>query len=131
MGLPPLNGFIGEITILKGAYEVSVYWALACGLGIALCAAYLIWLFQRTMLGELQEQNKLLKDLNLREVIVFAPLLIAAFWIGIAPKPFFTMIERSTAQIVERVQPGYYAQHNMVNPLNTGSTKDSANATTR
>jgi NADH-quinone oxidoreductase subunit M len=121
MGLPPLNGFIGEITILKGAYEVSVYWALACGLGIALCAAYLIWLFQRTMLGELNEKNKSLKDLNLREVIVFAPLLIAVFWIGIAPKPFFTMIERSTAQIVERVQPGYYEQHHMVNPLKTGA----------
>jgi len=117
MGLPPLNGFIGEITILKGAYEVSVYWALGCGLGIALCAAYLIWLFQRTMLGELNEKNKGLKDLNLREMIVFAPLLVAAFWIGITPKPFFTMIERSTAQIVERVQPGYYEQHHMANPL--------------
>ena len=57
MGLPPLNGFVGEITILKGAFEVSVYWALACGLGIALCAAYLLWLFQRTMLGELTEKN--------------------------------------------------------------------------
>jgi NADH-quinone oxidoreductase subunit M len=124
MGLPPLNGFIGEITILKGAYEVSVLWALACGLGIALCAGYLLWLFQRTMLGELNEKNKSLKDLNLREVIVFAPLLIAAFWIGITPRPFFTMIERSTAQIVERVQPGYYEQHHMVNPLKTGTTAD-------
>ena len=119
MGLPPLNGFVGEITILKGAFEVSVYWALACGLGIALCAAYLLWLFQRTMLGELTEKNKLLKDLNLREVIVFAPLLIAAFWIGIAPRPFFTMIERSTAQIVERVHPGYYEAHGMLNPVKT------------
>ena len=121
MGLPPLNGFIGEITILKGAYEVSWLWALGCGLGIALCAAYLLWLFQRTMLGELNEKNKGLKDLNLREVIVFAPLLIAAFWIGITPKPFFTMIERSTAQIVERVHPGYYEQHKMVNPLKSGA----------
>ena len=52
---------------------------------------------------------------------MFAPLLIAAFWIGITPKPFFTMIERSTAQIVERVQPGYYEQHHMVNPLKADS----------
>jgi NADH-quinone oxidoreductase subunit M len=126
MGLPPLNGFIGEITILKGAYEVSVYWALACGLGIALCAGYLLWLFQRTMLGEVNEKSKSLKDLNLREVIVFAPLLIAAFWIGITPRPFFTMIERSTAQIVERVQPGYYEQHHMVNPLKTGANAGAA-----
>ena len=117
MGLPPLNGFIGEIAILKGAYDVSIYWALAGGIGIALCAAYLLWLFQRTMLGEISEKNKSLKDLNLREMIVFAPLLAAVFWIGITPRPFFTMIERSTAQIVERVQPGYYEAHHMVNPI--------------
>jgi NADH-quinone oxidoreductase subunit M len=118
MGLPPLNGFIGEISILKGAYEVSFNWALACGLGIALCAGYLLWLFQRTMLGELGEKNKGLKDLNLqREVAYFTPLLICAFWIGLAPRPFFDRLDRSVAQIVERVQPGYYQQHGQKNPL--------------
>ena len=118
MGLPPLNGFIGEITILKGAYEISLNWALACGLGIALGAAYLLWLFQRTMLGENSNaKNHGLKDLNWREVVVFTPLLIAAFWIGITPKPYFNMIDRSVAQVVERVHPGYYQQHGMANPL--------------
>ena len=118
MGLPPLNGFIGEITILRGAYEISFGWALACGVGIALGAAYLLWLFQRTMLGENSNpKNQSLQDLNWREIAVFAPLLAAAFWIGLAPKPFFTMLERSTAQVVERVNPGYYEQHGMVNPL--------------
>jgi NADH-quinone oxidoreductase subunit M len=118
MGLPPLNGFIGEITILKGAYQISLNWALACGVGIALGAAYLLWLFQRTMLGEnSNEKNHALQDLTWREIVVFAPLVAAAFWIGLAPKPFFTMIERSTAQVVERVTPGYYEQHGMVNPL--------------
>ena len=118
MGLPPLNGFIGEITILKGAYQISLNWALACGVGIALGAAYLLWLFQRTMLGEnSNEKNHALKDLSWREIVVFAPLVAAAFWIGLAPRPFFTMIERSTAQVVERVTPGYYEQHGMVNPL--------------
>ena len=70
------------------------------------------------MLGEnSNEKNQALQDLNWREIAVFAPLLAAAFWIGLAPKPFFTMIERSTAQVVERVTPGYYEQHGMVNPL--------------
>ncbi len=76
----------------------------AC-VGIALGAAYLIWLFQRTMLGETSEKNLHLKDLSAREIAVFAPLLIWAFWIGLYPKPFFAVLERPAAQIVERVHP--------------------------
>ncbi|MCW5981525.1 MAG: NADH-quinone oxidoreductase subunit M [Bryobacteraceae bacterium] len=121
MGLPPLNGFIGEITILRGAYEVSLGWAFACVAGIALGAAYLIWLFQRTMLGEITEKNAGLRDLSFREIAYFAPLLVWAFWIGLYPKPFFDILERPVAQIVERVQPGYYAERNLPNPLGTPS----------
>ncbi len=111
MGMPSLNGFIGEISILQGAYEMSFNWAFWSAVGIALGAAYLIWLFQRTMLGDVSEKNAKLRDLTPREIAVFAPLLACAFWIGIYPKPFFTVLERPTAQIVERVRPGYYAEH--------------------
>jgi NADH-quinone oxidoreductase subunit M len=117
MGLPSLNGFIGEISILKGAYQMSFTWAFACAVGIALGAAYLIWLFQRTMLGTVSEKNSGLHDLSLREIAVFAPLLVCTFWIGLYPKPFFDVLERSTAQIVERVRPGYYAERGLANPL--------------
>ena len=61
MGMPPLNGFIGEITILQGAYLASFNWAFWGAVGIALGAAYLLWLFQRTMLGEVKEKNQLLQ----------------------------------------------------------------------
>ena len=121
MGMPGLNGFIGEITILQGAYQMSLVWAVWCVLGIALGAAYLIWLFQRTMLGEIQEKNLSIADLSPREIAVFAPLLVWAFWIGLYPKPFFTIMERPTAQIVERIRPGYYAQHGLANPLLSGA----------
>ncbi|MCP5115060.1 MAG: NADH-quinone oxidoreductase subunit M, partial [bacterium] len=117
LGMPPLNGWIGEFTILRGVFEVSFWWAFACAAGIALGAAYLLWLFQRTMLGEINEPNKKLLDLNAREIAYFAPLLVLAFWIGLYPKPFFDIIDRPVAQIVERVQPGYYAEHNLPNPL--------------
>jgi len=117
MGMPPLNGFIGEIAILQGAYQMSLNWAFWGVLGIALGAAYLIWLFQRTTLGELSEKNKTLPDLTWREIAVFAPLIAWAFWIGLYPTPFFRVLERPTAQIVERVRPGYYAEHHLVNPL--------------
>jgi NADH-quinone oxidoreductase subunit M len=119
MGMPPLNGFIGEITILGGAFQVSLNWAIWGAVGIALGAAYLLWLFQRTMLGEVGEKNRLLPDLSLREIAVFAPLIVWAFWIGLYPQPYFRVLARPVAQIVERVQPGYYASHHLVNPLGT------------
>jgi NADH-quinone oxidoreductase subunit M len=122
MGMPGLNGFIGEITILQGAYQMSFNWAFWVVVGIALGAAYLIWLFQRTMLGETTPQNQGLTDLSRREIAVFAPLIAWAFWIGLYPKPFFRVLERPAAQIVERVRPGYYAEHNLPNPLLTGAS---------
>jgi NADH-quinone oxidoreductase subunit M len=118
MGMPPLNGFIGEITILQGVYQMSFNWAFWCVVGIALGGAYLLWLFQRTMLGELSEKNRDLRDLSWREIVVFAPLVVWCFWIGLAPQPYFRVLDRSVAQIVERVRPGYYAERNLPNPLN-------------
>jgi NADH-quinone oxidoreductase subunit M len=117
MGMPPLNGFIGELTILGGAYQMSFNWAFWGAVGIAVGAAYLLWLFQRTMLGEVKEKNSLLKDLSWREIAVFAPLIVWAFWIGLNPQPYFRVLERPVAQIVERVHPGYYTERHLVNPL--------------
>jgi len=122
MGMPPLNGFIGEITILGGAYEVSLNWAFWGVVGIALGGAYLLWLFQRTMLGDVQEKNLGLRDLSWREIAVFAPLVIWVFWIGLNPQPYFRVLERPVAQIVERVRPGYYAARHLPNPLETPRT---------
>jgi NADH-quinone oxidoreductase subunit M len=121
MGMPPLNGFIGELTILGGAFQMSLNWAVWGGVGIALGAAYLLWLFQRTMLGDVKEKNSLLTDLSWREIAVFAPLIAWAFWIGLNPQPYFRVLERPVAQIVERVQPGYYAQQHLHNPLDISS----------
>ena len=89
-------------------------WAVV---GIALGAAYLLWLFQRTMLGEVKEKNQTLKDLSFREIAVFVPLVVWAFWIGLNPQPYFRVLDRSVAQIVNRVQPGYYEERHLPNPL--------------
>jgi NADH-quinone oxidoreductase subunit M len=103
-GLPLLNGFIGEFTILQGAILVNVWWAVAAGSGIVLGAAYLLWLYQRTMLGEVtNEKNKYLADLNVREWAVFVPLIALCFWIGIYPKPYFHVMDKSVERIVQRV----------------------------
>jgi NADH-quinone oxidoreductase subunit M len=104
MGMPPLNGFIGEFTILRGAYEMSLVWALWAGLGIVLGAAYLLWLFQRTCFGEVGPKNAELRDLSARELWVAAPLVIAMFAIGLWPKPWFDLLDRPASVLVERIQ---------------------------
>jgi NADH-quinone oxidoreductase subunit M len=105
-GLPLLNGFIGEFTILQGAYQANIWWATLAASGIVLGAAYLLWLYQRTMLGELtNEKNRGLKDLNLREWAVFVPLIVWAIWIGVYPKPYFDILEKPVFRLVERVNP--------------------------
>ena len=103
-GLPLLNGFVGEFTILQGAFEANPWWAAFAVPGIVLGAAYLLWLYQRTMLGEItNEKNQSLLDLNLREWAVVLPLIAAAFAIGIYPKPLFDIVEKPVAQIMDRL----------------------------
>jgi NADH-quinone oxidoreductase subunit M len=112
MGLPPLNGFVGELRILAGAFEMSVYWALWAGLGVVLTVAYLLWCYQRVTLGATSAKNLALPDLTVREWAVVGPLVLAAIAIGIYPQPVFELLERPTKQIVEKVRPNYYAQSN-------------------
>jgi len=109
LGMPLLNGFIGEFTILQGAFQVSKAWAAWGSLGVVLGAAYLLWLYQRVMFGPVtQFANEELPDLNLREYATLVPLVILAFWIGIYPKPFFAYIEKPVQRIVEQVNPQFY-----------------------
>jgi NADH-quinone oxidoreductase subunit M len=111
VGLPLLNGFIGEFTILQGAFEVNWRWAAWAVSGIVLGAAYLLWLYQRTMFGPVDNpKNQVLKDLNFREVMTLVPLIVWAFWIGLYPKPFFSVLEKPVAAIVERVNPSFYGK---------------------
>ena len=87
MGLPILNGFIGEFTILQGAFAKSFWWAFFAATGIVLGAAYLLWLYQRVFFGELSNPaNQKLSDLTLREQLTLVPLVILAFWIGLYPQ---------------------------------------------
>jgi NADH-quinone oxidoreductase subunit M len=118
LGMPLLNGFIGEFTILQGAFEVNHAWAAWATLGIVLGAAYLLWLYQRVVFGNVtHEVNKTLPDLNAREYAVLVPLVIIAFWIGIYPKPFFAVIGKPVERIIQQANPEFY--HN-VSPIGEG-----------
>jgi len=72
-------------------------------------AAYMLWLYQRTMFGVCDNpKNQVLKDLNFREIMTLVPLVLWAFWIGLYPKPFFKVLERPVAAIVARVNPDFH-----------------------
>jgi NADH-quinone oxidoreductase subunit M len=108
MGLPGLNGFVGEFTILLGSTaapsfpNAGLYTALAAT-GIILAAVYLLWMFQRMFMGEVSDENKKLLDLNRREVWVMIPILILIFAIGLYPAPFFNLMSSSVGQLVASV----------------------------
>jgi NADH-quinone oxidoreductase subunit M len=110
MGLPLLNGFVGEFTILQGTFMENWRWGAWAVPGVVLAAAYLLWLYQRVFFGTVTNpKNEKLLDLTPREVLTFVPLLIMAFWIGLYPKPFFQILEQPVNQLVLNVrgpQPG-------------------------
>jgi NADH-quinone oxidoreductase subunit M len=106
IGLPGLNGFVGEFLILIGAFKANWVWAVFAITGIVLGAAYMLWLYQRTMFGELDKpENRLLPDCNLRECLYMAPLIVLMFWIGLYPKPYLKLMEPTIIHLVERVNP--------------------------
>jgi NADH-quinone oxidoreductase subunit M len=106
IGLPTLNGFIGEFTILVGAFNHTWWWALLAALGIVIGAAYMLWMFQRVFFGPVTNpENASLKDLSRREVAYLAPLVILCFVIGLWPGPFFKVIEQPVKYLVEKVDP--------------------------
>jgi NADH-quinone oxidoreductase subunit M len=105
MGLPLLNGFVGEYYIMLGTFMVSWRWAAWAVPGVVLAAAYLLWLYQRVFFGTVTNpKNEKLHDLTPREVLTFVPLLIMAFWIGLYPKPFFQILEQPVSQLVQNVR---------------------------
>jgi NADH-quinone oxidoreductase subunit M len=113
MGLPALNGFIGEFTILLGAANSvhfgTMWYAALAAIGIVLGAAYLLWLYQRVFWGPLDNPaNQNLRDMTGREILTLVPLVICMVWIGIAPGIFFDTIKEPVDYIVRKVDPAYF-----------------------
>ena len=107
IGLPTLNGFIGELMILQGAFVANKVWAAFAASGVVLGAAYMLNLYQKTMFGKIENpKNERLLDLNHREFATFAPLLVLAVWMGLYPAPFLRRLETSVAPRHRARQPG-------------------------
>ena len=102
IGLPLLNGFVGEFLILLGTFEFNWVYAVLGATGIILGAIYMLWAYQRVFFGPLNKAaNKVLEDINLREIIVILPLAIMMFVMGIYPKPFLERIEPSVQALLD------------------------------
>jgi len=109
MGLPGLNGFVGEFTILLGAFGSkaigSPWFAGLAATGVILAAIYLLFMFQKLFLGPVdKEENKTLKDLNWREIVTLVPIIGFIFFIGLYPKPFFDLIAPWVDKVVSAIQ---------------------------
>jgi NADH-quinone oxidoreductase subunit M len=111
MGLPGLNGFVGEFTILLGAFGSQAIgntaYAIVSALGVIMAAVYILYMFQKMFLGpqgeivdEVKKHGHGIRDLNWREIATVVPLLIFIFWIGLYPAPFFNLMAPAVENLV-------------------------------
>jgi len=106
IGLPGTNGFVGEFLILMGAFESGLRWyAVFATTGVILAAVYMLWMFQRVMMGKITNpENEKVEDLSAREVAVMAPLLVFVFWIGFYPNTFLEKMNPSLENLIQQVK---------------------------
>ena len=105
IGLPGLNGFVGEFLILSGAFPVRPWFTAFATVGIILGAVYMLWMFQRVMFGTVaHEANRRLPDLTAREYAVLVPVLAGIVWIGLYPDPILRRMDASVRKVVRQVE---------------------------
>jgi NADH-quinone oxidoreductase subunit M len=117
LGLPGLNGFVGEFLVLLGTFQVDRLAAVLAASGIIFAAVYLLWMYQRVCFGTVvSEANRRLGDLTAREWAVLLPVLLFIFWIGVHPTTFTAMTEPSVQALITQVQGKAQATAAMVTP---------------
>ncbi len=105
IGVPGLNGFVGEFMILIGTFLTHRWWAVVASVGVILAALYLLWAYQRTFHGETDDENRAhMWDLTMKEKLAIAPLLILIVFMGVYPKPFLDRIDPSVNALIEHVE---------------------------
>ena len=105
IGLPGTNGFIGEFLVLLGAFRAEPIWSIIAATGVILGAIYMLWMFQRVMFGPVtRAENEGLRDLSIREWLVFAPLILLILWMGLVPQPFLDRAQPALDQTMRLVE---------------------------
>ncbi len=107
IGLPGLNGFVGEFLVLLGAFRTEPWLVLIATTGVIFAAAYLLWAIQRILFNPLDKpENARLLDLNWREIGTLVPLVVVIIWLGVYPAPILRLTEGSAARFVNTVSRG-------------------------
>ena len=105
VGLPGLNGFIGEFLILSGSFKASPWAATFAATGVILAAIYLLWLVQKVFFGPItDEENRHIKPMKWNEIAAMVPLVLFMVWIGVHPNTFLKKMEPSVKQLLAQVQ---------------------------
>ena len=105
IGLPGLNGFIGEFLILLGTFGEKPFYAVAAASGVILSAVYMLWMYQRVFMGKIdRDENNKLFDLNKREIATILPLILLALWMGVFPGGFLRKMDTSLQKALDRVE---------------------------
>jgi len=105
IGLPGLNGFVGEFLILLGSFQASPFWTAGAASGVVLGAIYMLWMFRRVVFGPLSRpENQNLKDIGAREIAILIPILILIFFMGIYPRPFLARMQPAVERIIQRIE---------------------------
>ena len=104
IGVPGLNGFVGEYLILIGSFLTARWWTVAAAAGVILAALYLLWAYQRVFHGEVDDENRSFPELKLREGLVMSVFIGLIVFIGIYPKPLLDRIEPSVDRLIAHVE---------------------------
>jgi len=104
IGLPGLNGFVGEYLILIGSFLTRRWWAVVAASGVIFAAVYLLWAYQRVFHGPIDEENAHAVDMTWREGLVVAPLLAGILFLGVYPKPMLERIQPSVDRLISHVE---------------------------
>jgi NADH-quinone oxidoreductase subunit M len=104
IGLPGLNGFVGEFLILLGSFGATPYWTAVAATGVILGAIYMLWMYRRVIFGALANPaNEKLADLNAREICLLAPILFLIVLMGVYPRPFLQRMQPAVELTLKRV----------------------------
>ncbi len=104
IGLPGLNGFVGEFLVLVGSFLTARWWVVVAATGVILAALYLLWAYQRVFHGAPDDPNHHFSELSLKEGLVMLPLLGLIFFLGIYPKPLLERVEPSVKRLISHVE---------------------------
>jgi NADH-quinone oxidoreductase subunit M len=103
IGLPGLNGFVGEFLVLVGSFLTRRWWAVVAAGGVILAALYLLWAYQRVFHGEVDDDNRTFPEMSWREGAVMAPLVALIVFLGVYPKPVLDRMEPSVDRLITHV----------------------------